>query len=521
MSYSFTENIKLEIPNVEEQIANFTEGEQSKTKGLIIEVAAIHEGQTANHTHYSKEELEKAVESWVSPYPKPVILNHDPKSEPVGRVVAARMDAEEDGTAFTRLQLAITDPTAIEKVLSQRYLTGSVGGKADEAICSICNENWANASAFSAPCKHVRGKVYKGKVASLQMKNLQFKEYSWVNMPADGKSGVRAVAGVDGASEDIDDGDDWVRPARLFALSMDREEVMEYTESEQLDVLAPMTKKNASALHMQMKGAYLNALGLESTEEEEEDILAISESLSDSLSLSEEEVEEEEGEETEVSEEEEEVEEGTRGDGAAVTRDQDLHRPEGQEKPHKRDVGPERSEGAPLSRASDETPSEVTENSDEETELNTQESQDLAELQTSVTELQSQVEELEATNGTLVEENARLKAALKRGLVERVVDQKIALGITEKDNRADEIEEHLTRSASSLADSLRDLSTMAPVNNAVDYTKVPTVEENSNMAAAKGNDNEKVYVLGTELQESVNRDPEKVFTDVLMGRRKL
>jgi hypothetical protein len=84
---------------------------------------------TANYNNYSAIELEKALQSWVEPYPKPIILNHDLNTEPIGRVMAAKMDQEQDGNKFVRLQIAITDPVAAQKIMDKRYLTGSVGRK--------------------------------------------------------------------------------------------------------------------------------------------------------------------------------------------------------------------------------------------------------------------------------------------------------------------------------------------------------------------------------------------------------
>jgi regulator of replication initiation timing len=534
--FSFTENITLEIPNVEEQLANvFTEAERGN-KGLIIEVAAIHEGLTNNNTFYSKEELESALESWVTPYPKPVLINHDPKAEPLGRVIAAKMDQEADGTPFIRLQLAVTDKAACEKIVSQRYLTGSVGGKAKEAVCSICGENWSNASSFSAPCKHARGKVYKGKTAYLAMKGCEFKEYSWVNMPADGRSGVKEIH-ADGSPATGQEGDEaedegWVRSARIFSLSMDKEEVMEYTESEQVDILLDLKKKDASNQYMQMKGAFLNALASELTESEEEDILAISETLSDALattvvseeesdegeetdeepSAEEDETDETAAEETE-NEEEDEVEEadGDPRTSHGVRTDARVRRSESQEKAHKKDIDPERSTGAPLSRLSDENPSDVEEANDSFDEV--------SELSERIEELESQVTELEAAATTLREENAKLKAALKRGLVERVVDTKITLGIVNKEDRAGEIDEHLNRSASSLADSLKDLMHYAPARVTPDYRGVPTIEASVDAGYAVGNSSKEPIEGFSEESQKVN--PVDFFTDVFMDRKKL
>jgi hypothetical protein len=142
MSFDFVENFTIQMPDFSKMDLNFSESFNSK-HGLIIEVAAIHEGLTSNYNNYSAEELEKALQSWVEPYPKPIILNHDMNTEPMGRVIAAKMDKENDGSMYVRLQIAITDPVAAQKVLDKRYLTGSVGGRAGKAVCSITGNDLA------------------------------------------------------------------------------------------------------------------------------------------------------------------------------------------------------------------------------------------------------------------------------------------------------------------------------------------------------------------------------------------
>jgi len=162
-------------------------------------------GLTANYNNYSAAELEKALQSWVEPYPKPIILNHDLNSEPIGRVMAAKMEKEQDGAAYVRLQIAITDPVAAQKIADKRYLTGSVGGRAEEAVCSVCGIDWAvPRKSAGAPCSHMRGESYKGKVAMLEMRNIGFKEYSFVNLPADSNSTIRVVSGNLSESEEAE-----------------------------------------------------------------------------------------------------------------------------------------------------------------------------------------------------------------------------------------------------------------------------------------------------------------------------
>ncbi len=195
MAIDFVENVTLFLPEVP-TFEKFQESDFSESHGLIVEVAAIHSGVTANYNFYGEDELEKSLNSWLQPYPKPIIINHDINSDPIGRVIGAKMDREPNGHAFVRLQAAITDPVAVQRVMDKRYLTGSVGGKAEEAVCSVCGMDWAMPrKRAGAACSHMRGESYKGKVALLEMRNIAFKEYSFVNVPADSNSTIRVVSG--------------------------------------------------------------------------------------------------------------------------------------------------------------------------------------------------------------------------------------------------------------------------------------------------------------------------------------
>ncbi len=221
-------------------------------------------GLTANYNNYSAIELEKALQSWVDPYPKPIILNHDLNTEPIGRVMAAKMDKEEDGSPFVRLQIAITDPVAAQKVLDKRYLTGSVGGRAGKAVCSISGEDLAAESNGrpTAP-KYRRGQVYKGKLAYIDMQDISFKEYSFVNQPADGKSSVRnttVISDKDGKPNS----EGWVAKSTAFVLHMNEEDI--YSIEEHESVLKNMKKKESKPLYLQLKGSFLSALAIQESE---------------------------------------------------------------------------------------------------------------------------------------------------------------------------------------------------------------------------------------------------------------
>lgn len=178
--------------------------------------------------------------------------------------MAARMDKEEDGSSFVRLQIAITDPVAIQKVLDKRYLTGSVGGRAGKAICSISGEDLASESNGKPPAaRYKRGQVYKGKLSYIDMQDISFKEYSFVNQPADSKSSVRSIK-TPGSDALSTTDSEWVAKSSAFILSMDEESI--YSLNENKSILEPMKKKESKPLYLHLKGAFLTAMAIHESE---------------------------------------------------------------------------------------------------------------------------------------------------------------------------------------------------------------------------------------------------------------
>jgi len=118
---------------------------------------------------------------------------------------------------------------------------------------------------------------------------------------------------------------------------------------------------------------------------------------------------------------------------------------------------------------------------------------------------------------SLEEENQKLKNALHRTLVERVVDAKIANGLESYEAREELIADHSKRTASSLADSLRDLATM-PVTK-TKHVNMPEI--NSEIAV----ENEQNVIFSDKQEEEVVETKvnavEQLFVDAFMGRRKL
>jgi hypothetical protein len=575
-------------------------------------------GLTSNYNNYSAAELEKALQSWVEPYPKPIIMNHDLNTEPIGRVMAAKMDKEGDGSPFVRLQVAITDPVAAQKILDKRYLTGSVGGRAGKAVCSISGEDLAteNASGRPAAPKYRRGQVYKGKLAFIDMQDISFKEYSFVNQPADGKSGVRSTTVVDDENKKPTS-EGWVAKSSAFVLHMNEEDIYSFDEHESL--LKNMKKKESKPLYLHLKGAFLTAMAIQESESAHseansllssgevekdinpqeksnmdanvvsEDILAAVEDLSQDLSAiasgtveeSEEtpaeeapeteapEVEEAPKEETANEEVPEAAEESVKGEEAsdkavvenealleaiqkiledAATVDastaaallvaNELNQKETadilteQDGQHKKWLWQLKSflkmeAGEPADESWRIAKSEEVSESAEELVVvdsaNPEVSKEDQEIEVAKAELtgneSASEENVNASKlQSLEEENQKLKNALHRTLVERVVDAKIAAGVESQEIRESLIQEHVSRSASSLADSLRDLAKMPATKKIAGMM----LEMNSEIEVIEGEENV-ITINGEEevVEEKVTNTPEQLFVDALMGRRKL
>jgi hypothetical protein len=512
-------------------------------------------GLTANYNNYSAIELEKALQSWVEPYPKPIILNHDLNSEPIGRVMAARMDKEEDGSSFVRLQIAVTDPVAAQKIADKRYMTGSVGGRAGKAVCSISGDDLASEDASGKPnvARFKRGKVYKGKMAFVDMQDISFKEYSFVNQPADQRSGVRGSKPVEGKAP-VADSENWVARSSAFVLHMDNEDIVSINENESM--FKNMKKKESRPVYLHLKGAFLSAMAVQESEnvineqasllsnedsiekkyEENlkmddvavnEDILAVAQELSEDLSTlasasKEEESAEEVADETNESAKAE-VEEVKPLEEVAVESDDELAKakariveleaqivsaaPAAEEESTEVAVATEEQDKVVVDSVKAEISEENKETEGTEAELTGETVAPEQNADDSVNKLQA-----------LEEENQKLRSALHRTLAERVVDAKITVGIESYDAREALVADHVKRTASSLADSLRDLAGMPAAKKA----KAAMPEINSEIEASE-NETGVITLDGKDQEkETVEATPfEDIFVDALMGRRKL
>lgn len=446
------------------------------------------------------------------------------------------MDKEVDGSPYVRLQIAVTDPLAAQKISDQRYLTGSVGGRAGKAVCSISGEDLAAESADGRPkvAKYKRGQVYKGKLAFVDMQDISFKEYSFVNQPADQRSSVRASKSIDGAAP-IADYENWTAKSSAFILHMDKEEITTVGESE--SIFKNLKKKESRPLYLHLKGAFLTALAFEESEtanvnnnpllsektidneeirsmsedKKNEDVLATIEGLSQDLS-----------------------------DIAAVTTEEptasaeELSAPKEVQATETEEVGnteaPVEAPATEQRAAEEEILSEKTEEAGEQAKdvvdpTTSETSDEKVEIEESKAELTDEIKtaEQDANDEKLLalqSENAKLREALHRTLVERVVDTKISLGIESVEERESLIHDHVTRSAGSLADSLRDLAKMPATKKVTQKVNESVVVENDIISEKENNviiEDEQATATSQEKVQTV----EELFVDALMGRRKL
>lgn len=535
MSFEFTESVGITLPKIDAAaFAEFSESVETNKK-LVVEIAAIHAGLTSNFNNYPEEELAASLKSWVDPYPKPIILNHDPESDPMGRVMAARMDKEADGTPFSRIQVAVINSDAIAKVSDGRYITGSVGGKAASAKCSICSTDWAKPTeGMSLPCKHKRGQVYNGKLAYFNLSGLEWKEYSFVNIPADRNS---TILNPDAASQE---NPEWVKSAKFFSVNMSEEKIMELTESESpKNILENLKKKDAHYTYMNVKGTFLTAtaydykenmntnitfdetnttidnelstqeLTLDSKETEtseesnmgvetlNEDILSIAEQLSADLAASDE----------VVSEEASEIDLTDETSGELSENSDAKTDPEESEVETKEDSEEDSSD----STAVEEQLSEVqVDDSTEEQAEQTESADEVVEE-----EVVEAADEKDEVIASLQQENDKLKKTLHFMLAERVVDTKIALGLVESTDRTTALTEHAGRTASSLADAIRDLDKLSATKG-FPFTR-ESVAPIAPVALAAVEESEKVIEEG-ETQGQTYVDPAKKVEDIIVNK---
>lgn len=629
----FIETVTLKVPDLSDAPA-VQEASVGVTSGLLVEFAAIHSGVTDNFNNYTERALKRSLASWTDPYPKPLIMNHDIHADPIGRVMKARMAKEVDGTPYVSLQIVVTDNEAAEKLLDGRYLTGSVGGKALKATCSICEADWAKASMFELPCDHRRGRKYEGKLATIDMQEIKFVEFSVVNSPADSNAIVRSISPasdedlkkikqadvfhLDAEAEQLTNLAESTSPvpssllattevvelfnhANAIAEAHDKQDMREHRkqelkqlmrehpmddgicekrdcESEEKDPKKPygdvvyadpghqkdgvkrypldtcahtrsalsyisMSKNANKYTSSQLKRiksrikkaakqcgidvsddeAIMSKINQEqnSPEETDDDVLAAVDGLNgvsihkstESSDEGEEEDETAEANEDVDAESEESVEDDSEDSEDTETLDDSDEDSEESD-----------SDEEPVSEDSEEEASDSGEGEGDSESQETDESAEPDESQESDGSAYEDLTEAEHTIAALREENSNLRSTLKRMLAERVVDAKVSLGVVSGEQYEEEVGKHVDRSASSLADTLRDLATWPAPAQSTSASTVPPQEDGP--APVSDGDEHVVTVGGDELIEEEDQPSNtdlaiQRLTDLMNGRARV
>lgn len=182
--------------------------ESAKELPLVIfpEIRAITGNWlTKNYTYYPAESLignpsqGTGLVSFTNPYNIPILRDHMDSpgffggfsSDPYGRVYSAEYVMSDTGNGWVRAIPAITDPWAINMVMSGRFLTVSIGTETDEVYCSVCMAQGKKINMLEeGRCEHYRGESYDGVLCYWQIGPIKAREISFVNVPADVNAGV-------------------------------------------------------------------------------------------------------------------------------------------------------------------------------------------------------------------------------------------------------------------------------------------------------------------------------------------
>ena len=205
-------------------------------RGLYVTYDLSHSGRRINNRIYTVAGQQRGIDSLLTPYPKPIIKNHDDHDDPIGRFVGGVWDdTSSDALAFfddvndymevqaafdadnpkriydsmkkyglltrakwpglgrMRVTAKISDQESIEKFLDGRYITFSAGSTTDRHVCSVCHDDWAKGDI----CEHRHGKIYDDDLCVFVTGKFEVLEGSVVNMPADDLSQVLSMEMAD------------------------------------------------------------------------------------------------------------------------------------------------------------------------------------------------------------------------------------------------------------------------------------------------------------------------------------
>ena len=176
---------------------------------LDVETEATHSGKNHNYCIYYEDSMEKDAESFVNPFNKPMLKNHDSYSEPLGRIKQSWFGPSKltDERSAIHLKARVTDQDAIPKFLDGRYSTVSIGGTMGTVTCNVCGKTILKDGKFKF-CGHWRGETYKDQMCYWGAKDIEYHEVSTVNNPADDYAQIMKVTVVTDSDDKKDSKED-------------------------------------------------------------------------------------------------------------------------------------------------------------------------------------------------------------------------------------------------------------------------------------------------------------------------
>lgn len=171
---------------------------KTQVLALDVEMEATHSGKNHNYCIYYEDSMEKDAESFVNPFKKPMLKNHnDYSGEPLGRITQSWFGPSQltDERSAIHLKARVTDQDAIPKFLDGRYGTVSIGGTMGTVTCNVCGKTILKDGKFKF-CGHWRGESYKDQVCYWGAKDIEYHEVSTVNNPADDYAQIMKVTVV-------------------------------------------------------------------------------------------------------------------------------------------------------------------------------------------------------------------------------------------------------------------------------------------------------------------------------------
>lgn len=549
--FRLKESYDLSLGKNADEILYKAEKFVESTKSILLpKIEAIHSAVTLNNTFYQAKKLKgqsdyvikgqnklrpTGIYSWITPYQKPVLINHDLDVDPLGRVLKAEFKTKlSNGVAGQLIYPEISDEAAIEKVLKGLYQTVSIGTETDSACCSVCGKDWV-----VDYCDHSRGRTYEGKQCFLIMGNLWHYEISFVNQPADENARIIDVGkehaynnneGVKSSNIELLIHD--LKTNRIHDLSNDKVFVLNGEKFVQIPeeefrkeyFYYPFNSKLETVNSSEGVTSVKDEKGLEIVEEKLEDSSTEELEQKESVFSEQEEngINKEDGEDTlEIKEEKEEISE-EKEEASMVTEEAEEVSLDTEEKVEDISVAGSVSEIEMLNKklsALEEMIAnfiggnkEATNNEEVKEEV-AEESQDNKE--DIITELELQVSALKEENLFLQQQLLEIKEQQFKEKVNQIIEAKIKLGDIEEESISDEISVLLTRSEESLNDAIVDLKARVSEKenkSIVEKISNPTLADNSDPGVFETS-------LDIEKKESKVVDPREAMFNLLKGKK--